>query len=226
MIHGPRLPLFLKIAAERDLPLPNEERCLIRARIYPANGKPAPWSLVETSQGQETDCVSDSWCSPETWLVRRRAIPLWAISTASTPSKRAAPFCFPGPLFLPSRLPFVSLSLFQHRVGAKALCLSSTPPSKNSLIFPEQPSRPLLFRDTPHHRRAASLIFPSFGSHLKLILTSRHLFFASSKIPTFIHQPIEQYAALIPNSDTTSTHDAPSSAHIPCDLDTPQPQQP
>lgn len=58
MIHGPRLPLFLKIAAERDLPLPNEERCLIRARIYPANGKPVPWSLVETSQGQETDCVS------------------------------------------------------------------------------------------------------------------------------------------------------------------------
>lgn len=141
--HGPRL-LFLKIAAERDLPMPNEERCLIGARLYPANGGLVPWSLVETSQGQETDCVSDSWCSPETWLVRPRAIPLWALSTASTPS--AVPSRFPGrPLF------------------AFLVCCSFLPPPVRACLSPcsSIKSAPKLLPSCPRHGPRRIPSFPS-----------------------------------------------------------------
>lgn len=109
------------------------------------------------------------------------------------------PCFFPGrPLFAfpvccsflppPVRLSLSPCSSIES--GAKApSCLSSTQPSKISLIFP-----PTTIAATPFPRH---IDCPSLGSPSQVDLDRPPLFFASSKIPTFIHQPIEQYAALI-----------------------------
>lgn len=96
--HGFLLPASCsRKSLQSEIALPKFGKMLIRIRIQPANGELVPWVLVETRQGQETDCVSDAWCSPETGLC---ASGLSRFGPSQRPPRLHCAFHEGGPLLL------------------------------------------------------------------------------------------------------------------------------